>query len=84
MAGWPTGRRRIGPLTAPCRRASNDCSEDLTLEHYISDDLLESIAWDGKAVLVRGAAWLPSDAGKPVGVNSLSSRMLCGRHNRAL
>ncbi len=65
-------------------RASNDCSEDLTLEHYISDDLLESISWDGKVVMVRGAAWLPSDTGKPVGVNSLSSRMLCGRHNRAL
>jgi hypothetical protein len=65
-------------------RASNDCSEDLTLEHYISDDLLESIAWDGKVVLVRGAAWLPSDTGKPVGLNSLSSRMPCGRHNEAL
>ena len=61
-------------------RASNDCSEDLTLEHYISDDLLESIAWDGKVVMVRGAAWLPSNTGTPVGVNSLSSRMLCGRH----
>ncbi len=76
---------RTGHANPSCYgRASNDCSEDLTLEHYISDDLLESIAWDGKAVLVRGAAWLPSDAGKPVGVNSLSSRMLCGRHNRAL
>jgi hypothetical protein len=61
-----------------------DCSEDLTLEQYLSDDLLESIAWDGKVVMVRGAAWRSSDTGKHVGVNSLSSRMLCGRHNRAL
>jgi hypothetical protein len=51
---------------------------------FLSDDLLESIAWDEKVVMVRGAAWLSSDTGKPVGVNSLSSRMLCGRHNRAL
>lgn len=65
-------------------RASNDCSKDVTLEHYISDDLLESISWDGKLVLVRGAAWLPANTGKSVGVKSLSSRMLCGRHNRAL
>ncbi|UVT31530.1 hypothetical protein SEA_MASK_3 [Mycobacterium phage Mask] len=65
-------------------RASKDCSEDLTREHYISDDLLESISWDGKAVLVRGAAWQPSGERKTVGVNSLSSRILCGRHNRAL
>lgn len=65
-------------------RASKDCSDDLTREHYISDDLLESISWDGKAVLVRGAAWQPSGEGKTVGVNSLSSRILCGRHNRAL
>ncbi|BBX38909.1 hypothetical protein X011_25570 [Mycobacterium tuberculosis variant microti OV254] len=76
---------RTGYANPGCyARVSNDCSEDLTLEHYISDDLLKSIAWDGKAVLVRGAAWLPSQTGKSVGVKSFSSRMLCGRHNRAL
>ena len=25
--------------------ASKDCSEDMTREHYISDDVLESISW---------------------------------------
>lgn len=65
-------------------RISKDCSEDLTREHYISDDVLESISWDGKVVMVRGAAWLPSNDEKPVGVKSLSSWMLCGRHNHAL
>jgi hypothetical protein len=66
-------------------RSSNDCSEDLTLEHYISDDVLESIAADGKVISVRGAAWLgPGNPARTVGVKSLSARMLCGRHNHAL
>jgi hypothetical protein len=65
-------------------RASKDCSEDMTREHYISDDVLESISWDGKLVTVRGAAWLATDEGKTVAVKRLSSWMLCGRHNRAL
>ena len=64
--------------------ASKDCSEDMTREHYISDDVLESISWDGKLVTVRGAAWLATDEGKTVAVKRLSSWMLCGRHNRAL
>lgn len=76
---------RTGYTNPGCyARASKDCSEDLTREHYISDDVLESISWNGKAVLVRGAAWQPGGEGKTVGVGSLSSRMLCGRHNRAL
>lgn len=76
---------RTGYANPDCYgRASNDCSEDRTREHFISDDVLESIAWDGKVVLVRGASWLPTSTGKPVGVKSLASWMLCGRHNRAL
>lgn len=77
---------RTGYANPGCyARVSNDCSDDLTLEHYISDDVLESIAADGKVVMVSGAAWLGRDIKqKTVGMNSLSSRMLCGRHNRAL
>jgi hypothetical protein len=80
----------IGPRTdyanSGCyARASKDCSDDLTREHYISDDVLESIAADGKVVMVEGAAWLgPAATAKTVGVKSLSSRMLCGRHNEAM
>jgi hypothetical protein len=77
---------RTGYANPGCyARASRDCSEDLTREHYISDDVLESIAADGKVVMVEGAAWLGPDAkAKTVGVKSLSSRMLCGRHNEAM
>lgn len=30
---------------------------NLTLEHYLSDDLLEAISADNKVVMVEGAAW---------------------------
>jgi hypothetical protein len=64
---------------------SNDCSDDLTLEHYLTEDLLEAISADKKVVMLEGAAWLDNDAKqKTIGMNSLASRMLCGRHNRAL
>jgi hypothetical protein len=47
-------------------RASKDCSEDLTLEHYISDDVLESISWDGKLVTVRGQRGCPRTRERPL------------------
>jgi hypothetical protein len=77
---------RTGHANAGCyARSSNDCSEDLTFEHYITDDLLESISANGKVVAVKGAAWqAPGDNHKTIGVNSLGARMLCGRHNVAL
>lgn len=77
---------RTGYANPGCyARSSNDCREDLTLEHYLSDDLLEAISADNKVVMVEGAAWQGPDAKqKTIGVNSLSSRMLCSRHNRAL
>jgi hypothetical protein len=74
-----------GYANAGCyARSSNDCDEELTLEHYISDDVLESISADTKVVAVKGAAWQPDATEKTVGVKSLASRMLCRRHNHAL
>lgn len=79
-----------GPRTGYCNpgcyaRASNDCDEELTREHFISDDVLGSISWDGKVVVVEGAAWQDkTQRQKTIGRNSLSSRMLCRRHNNAL
>ncbi len=77
---------RTGYANPGCyARRSNDCSDDLTLEHYLTEDLLEAISADKKVVMVEGAAWLDKNAKqKTIGMNSLASRMLCGRHNRAL
>jgi uncharacterized protein YchJ len=70
-----------GPRTGYANRrrhyacASNDCSEDLTLERFLSDDLLEAISVDNKVVMVEGAAWQgPEAKQETIGVKSLSSR----------
>ena len=84
---------RTGYANAGCYgRSSNDCDEELTLEHYISDDVLESISADKKIVAVKGAAWLPAAEEKTVGVASidaaspaiqqLKERRSCPNHNR--
>ncbi|WP_343602235.1 hypothetical protein [Mycobacterium sp.] len=58
---------------------------ELTREHFITDELLESISANKKVVMVEGAAWQgPAAKQKTIGMKSLSSRMLCNRHNRAL
>lgn len=65
-------------------RSSSDCSRDVTREHWLSADLLKRIA-DHNTVLVEGAAWMSgAETGRQIGVGSLSSKMLCGRHNAAL
>ena len=79
-----------GPLTGYAKpgcyaRASEDCDEELTREHFIADDLLGSIAADGKVVVVEGAAWQDkTERQKTIGRGSLSRKMLCRRHNNAL
>lgn len=77
---------RTGYANPGCyARSGNDCDEELTLEHFITDDVLESISADGRAVMVEGAAWQGPDVKqKTIGLKSLSSRMLCRRHNTAL
>lgn len=77
---------RTGYANPGCyARRSNDCSDDLTLEHYLTEDLLEAISADKKVVMVDGAAWMDKNVKqKAIGMNSLAKRMLCGRHNHAL
>ncbi|POX88279.1 hypothetical protein C3477_29370, partial [Mycobacterium kansasii] len=74
---------RTGYANPGCyARTSNDCDKELTREHFITDDVLGGISWDGKVVVVEGAAWQDkSQRQKTIGRNSLSSRMLCRRHN---
>ncbi len=77
---------RTGYANAGCyARASKDCDEELTREHFISDDVLSAISADGKVVVVEGAAWQDkTERRKTIGRESLSRKMLCRRHNNAL
>ncbi|QOF29690.1 hypothetical protein [Mycobacteroides abscessus] len=76
---------RTGYANPGCyARLSNDCDDQLTLEHWISDDLLERISADKKVVALQGASWQPSSEKKTVGIKGVSTRMLCERHNKAL
>lgn len=77
----PTGYANLGCYA----RASNDCDDQLTLEHWISDDLLERISEDKKVVAVQGAASQKvSSEQRPIGIKGMSAKMLCGRHNAAV
>ena len=81
LAGPRTGYSNPGCYA----RSSNDCDEQLTREHFITDELLETISADKKVVMVQGASWQGPDAKqKTIGLKSFSSWMLCHRHNTAL
>jgi hypothetical protein len=57
---------RTGYANPGCyARSSNDCSENLTLEHYLSDDLLEAISADNKVVMVEGPWQGPTPTRRP-------------------
>jgi hypothetical protein len=60
---------------------TEDCSADLSAEHYISKSVLQAI---GTTIAVSGVPWLPNGEEKEIGVNSLTARILCCRHNSAL
>ncbi|MEZ0054368.1 hypothetical protein ABIA30_005409 [Mycobacterium sp. MAA66] len=77
---------RTGYANPGCyARVSGDCDDELTREHFITDNVLGAISADGKVVVVEGAAWQDkTERRKRVGRASLSRKMLCRRHNNAL
>lgn len=60
---------------------TNNCSPDLSGEHYMSKSVLKII---GNKIAIGGAPWLPRGTTKEIGINSLTSNILCVRHNSAL
>ena len=67
---------------AGCYRAStNDCSDSLTGEHYVSKGVLEELAG---GIEIKGMPWLATNESKRVGINSFVLNILCERHNSAL
>ena len=57
------------------------CSCKISAEHYVSDALLKKI---GETNSVSGLAWLPENEERCIGNSSLTSKILCERHNRDL
>ncbi|WP_415940085.1 YecA family protein [Streptomyces sp. 039-1] len=62
--------------------ASNDCSEKISREHWLSADILRSIT-AGKTITVLGMPW-QKGATHQLPVSALAANILCQRHNSAL
>jgi hypothetical protein len=62
-------------------RSLNDCSKNLTGEHYLTESLMLALA--GASVWVRGFPWQTTTPQR-VGVANLQAKILCGRHNNVL
>jgi len=59
----------------------NDCSTDISREHYMSEAVLSQL---GKMLSVTGMPWLNAGEVKEISVANLTARILCKRHNEAL
>jgi len=63
-------------------KALNDCSPELTIEHYVSKSILDLL---GDVHVISNASWLASGAqSKPLPSSALGSKILCKRHNEML
>jgi len=63
-------------------RATTDCSEELSREHYISRDVLEVLG--ESSINISGVPWLEEGERKNLGLNALTAKVLCKRHNENL
>lgn len=78
-SGTTPPRPRTGRHEPGCYAAClNDCGGKLSREHYFSRSLLEAIG----EFIVSGFTWAKEE--KRVGINALTSKVLCERHNNAL
>ena len=75
---------RTGEVVSGCyAAAANDCDGRITKEHWLSAGIIRSTTLDGTTTLVSGIPWL-NGTERRIGVDSLGSKVLCGRHNAAL
>lgn len=65
-------------------RDTNNCSPDISREHYISANVLEQIAASEKAINLSGVPFLAEGETRALPVSSLTAKILCQRHNVAL
>jgi hypothetical protein len=79
--GRQAGPSRTG-LPVKCIASHlGDCSRGLSREHFISESVLRLV---GTSVRVSGFPWQQPGQAQEIGVGSLTSKILCTRHNEAL
>jgi hypothetical protein len=57
---------------------TDDCSEGLSAEHYISRSLLATL---GSAVAIDGFPWVAPGKKQILSIDNLTAKILCSRHN---
>jgi hypothetical protein len=60
--------------------STNDCSDKISREHYISETVLDDL---GRLIDVTGAHWMNGETLR-VTKSALTAKILCARHNSAL
>lgn len=63
--------------------ADENCSEQISREHFLSAALLRQVELNGTAK-ITGLAWQAPETFNIVPITGLASKMLCERHNNAL
>jgi len=63
---------------------SNNCSHDISREHFISKSVLQIYSSNGVTVNTNGISWTDPNVFTPVSMNSLTVKSLCVRHNNCL
>jgi hypothetical protein len=62
-------------------RDTCDCSKEDSREHYMSESVIKQL---GPVIHVSGMPWLRPGETREIGVASLTTKILCRRHNAAL
>ena len=79
----PLGKRTDVSLRKCLAYGLQDCSEKISEEHYISENILEFMGPDG-VISISGAAWQNSDESKSLPHKRMVANVLCERHNQML
>jgi hypothetical protein len=77
-----------GPVTGKSNpkcylRSTQNCSDKITREHYISRNVLASMEKNGTSK-ISGTPWQAPQEFRIVSTESLTSKILCKRHNESL
>ncbi len=65
-------------------RQLNDCSHSMSKEHFVSEAVLNLIRLENKQLKISGPVWLDRNEERRISIESISSKILCKRHNQAL
>jgi hypothetical protein len=63
-------------------KSLEDCSSNISKEHYISHSVLS--LFESHSVEIRGFSWIKEGTSQRLSKDSLTSKVLCQRHNSAL